>query len=81
MVIQKLGDTIRILNRHADRLHTPLKPCGLSPYQVLGRLAQAQSLNVIGQYPLLGAEQWTSQQYDEHLGLAAELEERLVSRT
>jgi very-short-patch-repair endonuclease len=78
-VAQKLGDAIDSLNQHAVRMHAPLQPCGLSPYQILGRLAQAQTFGVNDQYDLVGAERWSPREYEECVQLAAELEERLAA--
>lgn len=76
-VIQKLGETGGQLNAFADRLHLSLRPCGLTPYQVMGRLVRAQQLGGTPGYELIGADSWTPSEYKERETIVAELAERL----
>ena len=76
-VVQKLGDTTGELNAFAMRLHRPLAPSGLTPHTILGRLAQAQTVEAPRDLVLSGAEGWDRVAVEKRRTLAAEVAERL----
>lgn len=76
-VVQKLGESTTKLNAFARRLHTKLQPCGLTPYQIMGRLVQAHDDGGPSGYVLEGAAQWTRVDHDDRYALAEEFAERL----
>lgn len=78
-VVQKLGEISGTLNAFSARLHTPLQPSGLSPHQIMGRLARIQRFEVPTGFVLTGAESWTAGQVAERHALVSELSDRLTS--
>jgi very-short-patch-repair endonuclease len=75
-VIQKLGEARSDLNAFAQRLHQPLKPSGLSPFAILGRLARAQKSSEAGTYVLANADAWSEEDVANRRALAVEVAER-----
>lgn len=75
-VIQKLGDSAINLNSFVERLHTPLQPCGLTPYQILGHLVKIHGADAPGGYHLDGSTGWKRADADQRRNLALELAER-----
>jgi very-short-patch-repair endonuclease len=77
-VVQRLGEATASLNAFATRLHTPLQPSGVTPYQILGRLlfATGQEDAVAG-FVLDGAEKWNASDYKHRHSLVEDLAERL----
>ncbi|MBZ5601280.1 MAG: DUF3320 domain-containing protein [Acidobacteriia bacterium] len=74
----RLQDARDALNAHAQRMHRPHLPSGLTPYQVIGELTRLRDQ---GQGPtdiaLGGPEHWSADERDEREKLLAELTERL----
>jgi very-short-patch-repair endonuclease len=62
------------LNAHLQRLHTPLQPCGLTPYQLVGELVRLRAAGTRApQFQLAGALEWTKAQFEERLNLLGDL--------
>lgn len=58
------------LNAHADRLHTPLEPSGVSPFRVMGSLVRLRARGVPpADFELTGAARWTLSQRGEYVEL------------
>ncbi|MGZ3298485.1 MAG: DUF4011 domain-containing protein, partial [Asticcacaulis sp.] len=74
-VIVRLEEKTQALNDFASRLHRPLTPSGLSPQQILTRLARAQKGPEV--LPLSGAEDWTREDAAQRRDLAADIAGRL----
>lgn len=76
-LIDQLRDRRDALNGHAARLHEPLSPAGLTPYQVLGQLVRLRRQGFSTQRVALeGAKVWT--QHDK--GIRDALVHDLVAR-
>ena len=59
-IINELSSVQQQLNAHSDTMHAPLAPCGLTPYQVLGHLAQLDAVQIAHLPDLLqGAQEWS----------------------
>jgi len=76
-VVQKLGDAAGGLNAFVDRLHAALKPCGLSPYQILGHLVKIHEADRPGGYQLIGSADWSRAEAAHRRDLAVDLAERV----
>lgn len=57
-VVEKLTRTSDALNTFAEKLHQPLRPCGLTPQTILGLLANAIQSSAPTGFVLRGAETW-----------------------
>jgi very-short-patch-repair endonuclease len=75
-IIQRLGDARTELNDFADRLHQPMDPSGLSPFQILGRLARAQTTQPETVHALAEAETWGREDVVRRRAIAVEVAER-----
>ena len=75
-VVEKLGQSREELNAFAERLHTSIKPSGLTPFAILGRLGRAQNAYSDEIFGLEGAEGWTNDDAAKRLELAVEVAER-----
>jgi very-short-patch-repair endonuclease len=76
-VIERLGNAQGELTSHVERLHKPLCPCGLTPYQIVGRLVAASNSYQSEPFALVGATEWTKETAAQRRELAAEVSERL----
>ncbi len=60
-MLEALKEAIERLNRHAEVMNTPADPSGLTPYQVIGRLAALYGRGVeASNLGLAGLESWTA---------------------
>jgi len=75
-VIDRLAEATQALNVFADRLHEPLRPCGLSPHQIVGRLVKAHDDQAPSGFRLDTASDWMPAEFDRRRKLAQELAER-----
>lgn len=75
-ILQKLGDTRTELNKFAERLHRSLEPSGLSPFEILGRLARTQK-RADPVYPLVEAESWIRADVESRRSIVTEVAERV----
>jgi very-short-patch-repair endonuclease len=75
-IVERLGETRAELNAFARRLHGPLRPSGLTPQSILGRLARAQSSAAPTGFALAGAEAWDGAAFAKTRDLVAEVAER-----
>lgn len=75
--IQKLDEVKDELTSYANRLHKRIDPCGLTPYQIMGRLISAESSADQERYPLQGAEKWTHADAQSRAELVQEIADRL----
>ncbi|MBE3120200.1 MAG: DUF4011 domain-containing protein, partial [Candidatus Atribacteria bacterium] len=66
------------LNAYVRALHEPVGNTGMTPYRMMGRVAQ-MALDGVPDLPcdVSGVEDWNSQDIDCHLGLVRHLAERL----
>jgi very-short-patch-repair endonuclease len=83
-LIGQLDDSTRVLNAFAGRLHTPLQPCGLSPRDILARLARWRRAGEPGRSdtlggPLHGARDWTAEEAAVRRDLAEDIAGRLAA--
>ncbi|CAM4383438.1 DUF3320 domain-containing protein [Comamonas aquatilis] len=59
-IINELTGVQQQLNQHSQTLHTALAPCALTPYQILGRLALLDAVQIAHLPELLqGSPQWS----------------------
>jgi very-short-patch-repair endonuclease len=78
-VIQRLSDAVGVLNAFAERLHTQLEPCGLTPHAIIGRLVKLPQTDAAAGYRLEGADRWTRLQFEDIRRLVIEIAERLAA--
>jgi len=75
----RLSEVRDYLNAHAERLHTPIGPAGLTPYDVIGHLVRLRQKGVQPAYlQLEGVEGWTQTDFDIRSKLVTELTERVA---
>lgn len=66
------------LNEHVRRIHAPLEPCGLTPFQIIGQLVRLRAAGTrVPEFKLEGALKWSHADYQAHLTLLRELVERV----
>lgn len=67
------------LNTHAERLHAPIGPAGLTPYDVIGHLVRLKQIGVKpGYLQLNGVGEWTKDAFDQRSRLTKELADRVL---
>ena len=75
----RLEDLTQTLNLFANRLHDRIDPSGLSPQDILGRLARWRQAGEPGrETPLIGAAAWTAEDAANRRDLAEDMAERLA---
>jgi hypothetical protein len=75
-IIERLGERSDSLNDFARRLHEPLKPSGLTPHAILGRLARARQSHAPTGYALTGASEWDREAVRKHRAVLDDVAER-----
>ena len=76
-VTDKLDLSTEALNGFAERLHTPLLPSGLSPQQILGKLARWHRAGEPGRNtPLDGAVTWSVSDVESRRDAVSDIAER-----
>ena len=79
-VATQLDGSTRTLNTFVDRLHAPLEPSGLTPQDILGRLARWREAGEPGRdVPLDRAAEWTAADFATRLDLAEDIAERMAA--
>ena len=79
-VATRLDDSTQALNAFVNRLHAPLEPSGLTPQDILGRLARWREAGEPGRdVPLDRAAEWTAADFARRLDLAEDIAERLAA--
>ncbi|MDB5475664.1 MAG: putative superfamily and helicase protein [Phenylobacterium sp.] len=67
------------LNAHAERLHAPIGPASLTPYDVVGHLVRLKQSGVKpGYLQLDGVDGWTKDAFEQRSRLIIELAERVL---
>ncbi|MEG0201607.1 MAG: DUF4011 domain-containing protein, partial [Comamonas sp.] len=73
-IINELTGVQQQLNQHSQTLHTALAPCALTPYQILGRLARLDAVQIAHLPELLqGSPQWSPSELHAHSQLVQAL--------
>jgi very-short-patch-repair endonuclease/DNA polymerase III delta prime subunit len=76
--VEALQAAIDRLNRHAEVMNTPIEPAGVTPYQVIGQLAQLYARGIESvTLPLPSPESWSGPAFREHCRELADLQEHL----
>ena len=76
--IDALQSVVERLDRHADVLNTPIEPAGVTPFQVIGRLARLYAEGIEAtDLPLPGSETWDPAQYRERVRTLDDLRDYL----
>jgi len=78
-LVQRLTDSRDKLNAHADLMHRPHQPSGLTPFRPLGHLIAARDTPGKPNYSLDAPEAWTPLECETRQELVEELAERIVS--
>lgn len=78
-LVQRLTDSRDKLNSHADMMHRPHEPSGLTPFRLLGNLIRMRDSSGKPDYSLDAPETWTPLDFDMRRELVEELSERIVS--
>jgi Protein of unknown function (DUF4011)/AAA domain len=76
--IEALQSAIDRLNRHAEVMNTPIEPAGVTPYQVIGRLAHLYARGIeAANFSLPASETWSGSRFREHCRGLADLQKHL----
>lgn len=63
-IIHELSNVQQQLNAHSQTMHQALAPCTLTPYQILGRLARLDTVQIAHLPDLLqGAQNWSPEDF------------------
>lgn len=66
------------INRYLEAIHTPLKPCGLTPYQVVGHLVRLRAIDTRPpEFSLDSPLTWTAADFQSRLNLLRDFIERV----
>ena len=66
------------LNRHLKTIHTPLSPCGFTPFQILGELVRLRAEGTRpADFQLADVLEWTRSEFETRLNLLKDLAERI----
>jgi very-short-patch-repair endonuclease len=73
-----LQEAIDRLNRHAEVMNTPIRPAGITPFQVIGRLTHlyARGIEALS-FPLPAPGSWNGPTFREHCRNLADLQKHL----
>ncbi|MHB1559149.1 MAG: DUF3320 domain-containing protein [Isosphaeraceae bacterium] len=73
-----LQGAIERLNRHSALMNTPIQPAGITPFQLIGRLAHLDARGVAPLHLDLPApESWSALEFREHCARLADLQKHL----
>ncbi len=76
--LESLQEAIDHLNRHAVAMNTPIEPAGVTPYQVIGRLARLYARGIEATtFSLPAPESWSGSRFREHCRGLADLQKHL----
>ena len=76
--LESLQEAIDQLNRHAVAMNTPIEPAGVTPYQVIGRLAHLYARGIEATtFSLPAPESWSGSRFREHCRALADLQKHL----
>ena len=76
--IDRLTNTRDGLNKHADMMHTKLKPSGLTPYTIIGELVRLARKGIkLPSFKLEGSSEWDQSGFSYRQALLRELETRI----
>jgi very-short-patch-repair endonuclease/Mrp family chromosome partitioning ATPase len=78
-LVQRLTDTRDKLNLHAEMMHAPHEPSGLTPFRLLGKLVRSSGSAGEFDYSLDAPETWSAFDVDTRRELVEELAERVRS--
>ena len=78
-LIQRLTDCRDNLNSHAEMMHTPHEPSGLTPFRLLGGLIRSRSNSKASEYTLDAPETWSPLDLERRRELIEEVAERITS--
>lgn len=78
-LIQRLTDCRDNLNSHAEMMHTPHQPSGLTPFRLLGGLIRSRSNSKAAEYSLGAPETWSPFDLEKRRELIEELAQRIAS--
>jgi very-short-patch-repair endonuclease len=77
--LESLQAAIDHLNCHAEVMNTPIEPAGVTPYQVIGRLARLYARGIEATtFPLPEPESWSGSKFRDHCRGLADLQEHLA---
>jgi len=77
-IVPRLEEARGRLNLHAQMIHTPFRPSGLTPYRILGALTRLDSRGLeLGEVPLEGVEGWDAEAIRRRRALVAEMVSRV----
>jgi very-short-patch-repair endonuclease/DNA polymerase III delta prime subunit len=66
------------INRYLEVIHTPVQPCGLTPYQIVGHLVRLRSLGTRPpDFNLDSPLRWTRREFQDRLNLVREFIDRV----
>ena len=76
--LESLQEAINHLNQHAAAMNAPIEPAGVTPYQVIGRLARLYARGIEATtFSLPAPESWTGSRFREHCRSLADLQKHL----
>jgi hypothetical protein len=78
-LIQRLTDNRDKLNSHADMMHRPHEPSGLTPFGLLGHLVRTRESTGKSNYTLDTPERWSAFDFETRRELVEELAERIAA--
>jgi very-short-patch-repair endonuclease len=78
-LIQRLTDNRDKLNSHADMMHRPHDPSGLTPFGLLGHLVRTRESTGKSNHSLDTPERWSAFDFETRRELVEELAERIAA--
>jgi very-short-patch-repair endonuclease len=78
-LVQRLTDSRDRLNLHAEMMHAPHDPSGLTPFRLLGNLIRSRDISGEPDYSLDAPETWSPLDFQRRRDLIEELAERITS--
>jgi len=78
-LVQRLTDSRDQLNKHAEMMHTPHEPSGLTPFRLLGNLICTRDSSGEPDRPLENSETWSPLEYERRRELVEEIAERVAA--
>src|SRR6185437_3311665 len=78
-LIRRLTECRDNLNSHAEMMHTPHEPSGLTPFKLLGGLIRSGGNSRASEYSLDAPQTWSPRDLETRRELIEEIAERIVS--
>ncbi len=78
-LVQRLTDCRDRLNSHAEMMHAPHEPSGLTPFRLLGSLIRSRENSRASEYSLDAPETWSPLDFENKRELIEEVAERIAS--